>query len=153
MIMKLSGKFISAVLKVIFRHPVMGVTIIPILPDGQIVLVKRRDTGQWSLPGGMVDWGDDVPTTIVRELQEETGLKLVKIGRLVGVYSAVNRDPRLHSIVVSVEIYADGTCHIEDKDEILAIEAFAIKDLPLGKLSHDHDAQLLNYLQGITTVA
>lgn len=147
------GKFISSVLKVIFRHPVMGVTMIPLLPDGQIVLVKRRDTGKWSLPGGMVDWGDDVPTTIVRELQEETGLKLVKIGRLVGVYSAPDRDPRLHSITVSVEVYVQGNFNIEDTSEIWAIQAFFPPSLPLGNLSHDHDAQLLDYLQGITTVA
>jgi 8-oxo-dGTP diphosphatase len=147
------GKFISAVLKVIFRHPVMGVTTIPLLPDGKIVLVKRRDTGKWSLPGGMVDWGDDVSTTIVRELKEETGLKVDQIGRLVGVYSSVNRDPRLHSIVVSVEVYAEGTFNIEDRDEILEVEGFAIKDLPWGDFSHDHDLQLQDYLQGITKIS
>jgi ADP-ribose pyrophosphatase YjhB (NUDIX family) len=146
-------RFISAVLKVIFHHPVMGVTIIPILPDDQIVLVKRRDTGKWSLPGGMVDWGNDVPITIKRELKEETGLKLVKMGRLVGVYSSPHRDPRLHSIIVSVEIHVRGNFKIEDTREILEIKAFSKNSLPLGNLSHDHDRQLQDYLQGITTIA
>jgi ADP-ribose pyrophosphatase YjhB (NUDIX family) len=131
----------------------MGVTIVPLLPDGQIVLVKRRDTGKWSLPGGMVDWGNDVPTTIKKELQEETGLELVKIGRLIGVYSAPERDPRLHSITVSVEVYTEGKFNIKDTEEILAVQGFTENNLPLGNLSHDHDRQLQDYLQGITTIS
>ncbi len=83
----------QTILGIIFRHPITGTSIIPILPDGRIVLIRRRDNGLWSLPGGMVDWGEDVPTTIQRELMEETGLELVKIRRLVGVYSAPDRDP------------------------------------------------------------
>ncbi len=30
-------RFISTVIGIIFRHPVTGTTIIPILPDGRIV--------------------------------------------------------------------------------------------------------------------
>ena len=66
-------RFVQTVLGIIFRHPVTGTSIIPILPDGRIVLVKRRDNGKWGLPGGMVDWGQDIPTTVRRELAEETG--------------------------------------------------------------------------------
>jgi 8-oxo-dGTP pyrophosphatase MutT (NUDIX family) len=57
-------------------HPCTS--IIPILPDGRIVLIRRRDNGRWALPGGIVDWGEDIPTTVRRELAEETGLELVK---------------------------------------------------------------------------
>ncbi|MEO0358010.1 MAG: NUDIX hydrolase, partial [Pseudomonadota bacterium] len=35
---------------IIFRHPVPGTSIIPILPNGQIVLIRRRDNGHWALP-------------------------------------------------------------------------------------------------------
>lgn len=33
--------------------------------------VKRRDNGEWALPGGMVDPGEKVSATAVREFQEE----------------------------------------------------------------------------------
>ncbi|NEO28218.1 MAG: NUDIX hydrolase, partial [Kamptonema sp. SIO4C4] len=98
--MRQIGRFIFTVIGVIFRHPVTGVTVIPILPDGRIVLVRRQDTGKWGLPGGLVDWGQDIPTTAKRELAEETGLELLEIERLVGVYSSCDRDPRLHSISI-----------------------------------------------------
>ena len=145
--------FGQAVLGILFRHPVMGTSIIPILPDGRIVLVKRRDNGLWGLPGGMVDWGEDIPTTVDRELAEETGLEVTKICRLVGVYSSPDRDPRVHSICVVVEVEAKGTMQISDPMEVLAVQAFSRDEVPLGGLSHDHDRQLQDYLNGQTTLA
>ena len=146
-------QFAQTVLGIIFRHPVTGTTIIPILPDGRIVLIRRRDTGQWGLPGGIVNWGEDIPTTIERELEEETGLNVVKILRLVGVYSAPDRDPRLHSISVLVEAEVQGTMSVQDTLEISEVQAFPITSLPKGQLSHDHDRQLQDYLDGLTTLA
>lgn len=146
-------QFFQTVLGILFRHPVTGVTMIPILPDGRIVLIRRRDTGQWGLPGGIVNWGEDIPTTVERELEEETGLNLVKIHRLVGVYSAPDRDPRLHSISVLVEASVQGNMGAQDTLEVSEVEAFAIPSLPKGDLSHDHDRQLQDYLSGVTTIA
>lgn len=146
-------QFISGVLKIIFRHPVLGVTLVPILPDGKIVFVYRRDTQQWSLPGGMVDWGENIPNTIKRELKEETGLNLVKMGRLVGVYSCPDRDPRLHSISILIETEVAGEIIIKDTFEILEVKAFNPQDIPVGNLAHDHDRQITDYLEGKTTIA
>lgn len=146
-------RFGQAVLGIIFRHPITGTSIIPILPDGRIVLIRRRDDGCWALPGGMVDWGEDIPTTVQRELMEETGLELVKIRRLVGVYSAPDRDPRIHSICVVVEADVQGIMEIQDTLEAMEIQAFSLNSLPPGQMSHDHTQQLQDYLQGSTTLA
>lgn len=146
-------QFGQTVLGILFRHPITGATIVPLLPDGRIVLIRRRDTGQWSLPGGIVNWGEDIPTTIARELTEETGLELVKICRLVGVYSAPDRDPRVHSISVLVEAQVQGTMQAQDTLEVSEVQAFSLNSLPKGTLSHDHDRQLQDYLDGLTTVA
>lgn len=146
-------QFFQTVLGIIFRHPVTGTTMIPILPDGRIVLIRRHDTGKWSLPGGIVNWGEDIPTTIERELEEETGLNVVKIRRLVGVYSAPDRDPRIHSISILIEVEVQGTMKPKDTLEVSEVEAFAIGSLPKGDLSHDHDRQLQDYLNGISAIA
>ncbi|MBC6419537.1 MAG: NUDIX hydrolase [Prochloron sp. SP5CPC1] len=148
-------------LGVIFRYPVVGATIIAILPDGKIVLVKRPKKSdqkeEWGLPGGMVDWGEDIPATVSRELKEETGLNLVKIKRIVGVYSEAFRDPRVHSIAVSVEVEAEGTFQVEDTLEIEEARAFTVQELRprLNNmvLIHDHRRQLQDYFQGLTTIA
>ncbi|MDJ0572666.1 MAG: NUDIX hydrolase [Pleurocapsa sp. MO_192.B19] len=146
-------RFISTVIGIIFRHPVTGTTIIPILPDGRIVLIQRSDSGKWGLPGGMIDWGEDIPHAASRELKEETGLKLTKIRRLRGVYSDPERDPRIHSISILLEVEAEGELKVADKLEVLEVKAFSKDELPLGDLSHDHDRQLQDYFNDAITVA
>ncbi len=143
----------QTVLGIIFRHPITGTSIIPILPDGRIVLIRRRDDGCWALPGGMVDWGEDIPNTVRRELMEETGLELVEIKRLVGVYSAPDRDPRIHSICVAVEAQVQGTMAVQDTLEVMEIQAFFANSLPPEQMSHDHSRQLRDYLNGLTILA
>ncbi|WP_235109207.1 NUDIX hydrolase [Acaryochloris sp. 'Moss Beach'] len=120
----------------------------PILEDGQIVLVKRRDNGQWSLPGGMVDWGENIQQSIKRELHEETGLLLTKMGRFVGVYSAPDRDPRLHSICLAFEIKVEGQLQVNDINEISEVKSFSLDEALSMSLSHDHNQQLQDYFQG-----
>lgn len=145
--------FAQTVLGILFRHPVIGTSIIPILPDGRLVLIQRRDNGKWGLPGGMVNWGEDIKTTVERELEEETGLEITRIRRLVGVYSAPERDGRVHSICVVVEVEADGQMQIKDPMEVLDVRAFLPAAVPIGTLSHDHDRQLQDYFNGLTTLA
>jgi ADP-ribose pyrophosphatase/8-oxo-dGTP diphosphatase len=101
----------------------------------------------------MVDWGEDIPTTVRRELLEETGLELTKIRRLVGVYSSPDRDPRIHSICVVVEAEVEGKMDIQDTLEVMEIKAFTPNSLPQGPMSHDHTRQLQDYLNGLTTLA
>lgn len=112
-------------------------------------MIRRRDTGRWALPGGMVDWREDIPNTVRRELAEETGLNLVKIRGLVGVYSSPDRDPRVHSICVVVAADVRGEFNIQDKLEISEVRAFSLDKLPKpDELSYDNGQQLKNYLEG-----
>lgn len=146
-------RFAKTVLGIILRHPLPGVTIIPVATDGSIVLVRRRDTGTWSLPGGLVDWGEDLTTTATRELKEETGLDLVQIRRLVGVYSSLNRDPRMHSIAILVEAEVKGDLQVQDNAEITEVAYFTPNSIPIESLSHDHTEQIRDYFQGLTRLA
>lgn len=143
----------SAILGLLFRRPLVGTSVIPVTADGQIVLVKRKDNGLWSLPGGLVDWGEDLSQAIARELKEETGLQVCEMGRLVGVYSSPQRDPRIHSVCIAVEVRVIGTLAVEDFLEIEAVRAFAKTDIPMDALAHDHCQQLKDYFSGATTLA
>ncbi|HEY9828168.1 MAG TPA: NUDIX hydrolase [Stenomitos sp.] len=144
---------VQTILKLIFRHPICGVVIIPVLEDGRIVLVRRRDNDCWGLPGGMVDWGEDILTSLHRELKEETGLQVQRVGRMVGVYSSPQRDPRVHSICVTVEVNVSGQFCIEDHREISEVQAFMPSHIPYDALAHDHSQQLTDYWRGSTVLA
>jgi 8-oxo-dGTP diphosphatase len=146
-------RYTQAALGIILRHPLVGTSIIPVLPDGRIVLIQRRDNGKWSLPGGMVDWGEDLPTCIRRELLEETGLTLTTITRLVGIYSEPDRDPRFHCLCVVAAAEVTGEFAIQDELEVMDVKAFAIAEIPYGQLSHDNDRQFQDYLSGSTVLS
>lgn len=146
-------KLFQAVLGLVFRHPITGTSIIPVLPDGRIVLIQRRDNGKWALPGGMVEWGETIESTIQRELAEETGLRLLKVRRLVGVYSAPDRDHRFHSICVAIAVDVTGDTSIDDYLEIKDVKAFEQSNLPFGHLTADNDRHLHDYFNNATTLA
>jgi 8-oxo-dGTP diphosphatase len=151
--MKRVWHFLKNAMGVVFRHPVTGTSIIAKLPDGRIAMLRRRDNGLWSLPGGIVDWGEDIPTVVSRELREETGLEVTKISRLVGVYSDFHRDPRMHCICIAVEVEATGVMRVGDPLEVMEVQGFYPGAFPVGHLAHDHDQQLRDYFAGLTTLA
>lgn len=53
-----------------------GSSIIVRNEKGEILLQQRSDNGRWGLPGGCQDLGENLRTTAVRELFEETGIKV-----------------------------------------------------------------------------
>lgn len=54
--------------------------------NGRILLQKRTDFSFWGLPGGVMEWGEDIESCTRRELLEETGLTAGPL-HLVGVYT------------------------------------------------------------------
>jgi ADP-ribose pyrophosphatase YjhB (NUDIX family) len=52
---------------------------------GEALLVRRQDTGSWALPGGVVEEGELPTGAAQREIEEETGLKVLPV-RLVGLF-------------------------------------------------------------------
>lgn len=67
------------------RYPGVGVAVIVRDVAGRVLLGRRaggRRAGQWCIPCGRLEWGEDVREAAVREFREETGLGVV----LDGVY-------------------------------------------------------------------
>lgn len=53
--------------------------------EGRLLLVRQRDGGVWSTPGGSVEPGESPADAVVRETWEEAGLWVEPV-RLVGVF-------------------------------------------------------------------
>jgi 8-oxo-dGTP diphosphatase len=77
------------------KKPVVGVGAV-ILDGDKILLEKRKNApskGKWSVPGGLVELGEDVEQAVIREVKEETGLDVYE-PRLVDVVNYVSLGER-----------------------------------------------------------
>jgi 8-oxo-dGTP diphosphatase len=85
------------------KTPLLTVDCVVVDGDRRVLFIKRGRPpfqGAYALPGGFVDIGETVEDACRRELLEETGVKLRAL-KLIGVYSAPDRDPRSHTVSVA----------------------------------------------------
>ncbi len=68
---------------------------------GEEVLLIRRGRpprlGEWSIPGGKVEWGESLAEAALRELREETGVE-AELAGLVEVYEII--EPDFHYVLI-----------------------------------------------------
>jgi len=115
----------------LLRRPVVGIAAAARTADGRWLLVRRGDTGDWALPGGTLEWGETLRHSIEREILEETGARVERLGSLSGVYSAPNRDPRFHAVTVVVHARVSEPLRPpENALEIRDVRLFADDALP-----------------------
>ena len=80
------------------RNPLPTADAIIAGHDGRVVLILRKNEPHgWAIPGGFVDWGEEIGKACRREAQEETGLSVDLVAQLF-TYSDPRRDPRKHTI-------------------------------------------------------
>lgn len=92
-------------------HPAAAVALIS--EDKKLLVLKRADSGNWTMPGGTMEFGESLKDCAIREVFEETGLN-VEIRDIIGIYT----DPQ---IVVE---YSDG----EVRQEFSALYYGIVKD-------------------------
>ena len=87
-----------------FPRPAVTVDIVLFhrLQRLEVLLIKRRKEpfkDRWAFPGGFVDENESLENAAARELQEETGLKGIKLEQ-IGAFGDPGRDPRGHTVSV-----------------------------------------------------
>jgi len=116
-----------------------------IMVDDRVVLIKRANEpykGSWVLPGGKVGVGETMEEAVRREVMEETGIGVRVLG-LVGVYDAIDRDPRGRSISLCYRCEADGlkAQKTSEAEEVRLFDPSRVQDL-----GFDHSQMLKDAL-------
>jgi len=104
----------------------------------KVLLVQRGNEpfkGQWALPGGFMNMDETTEQCAVRELEEETGLKVKEVHQ-IGAYSKFNRDPRGRTITVAYLAIIDELVAVKGQDDAAKAEWFPLSALP--PLAFDH---------------
>lgn len=89
--------------------------------QGRVLLCHRCDMDAWNLPGGGLEPGELPDEAVIREVMEETGLKVV-VERLVGVYGKPGRSDLVFSFVCRVVGGSLSTSAESDENRYYAIE-------------------------------
>lgn len=104
----------------------------------EVLLIRRKAEpfqGKWALPGGFVEEGEALEAAAARELEEETGLKRLKLTQ-VGAFGDPKRDPRGHTVSVAFTATARPNQRAKGSDDAAEADWFALESLP--KLAFDH---------------
>ena len=127
-----------------YPHPAVTTDCVVFGVDGKelrILLIERGNEpykGCWAFPGGFLNMDENAEQGALRELEEETGLKLNSVKEF-GTFSDVNRDPRERVISIAFYALAEKT-DVQGGDDAAKAQWFALDELP--PLAFDHDLML-----------
>jgi 8-oxo-dGTP diphosphatase len=109
----------------------------------QVLLIQRKNPpfqGKWALPGGFVENDEDLEDAAIRELLEETGIKLKSMIQ-VYAFGKPDRDPRQRVVTIAYLAVLKDRPKIKGASDANQAEWFDVDQLP--ELAFDH-AEIIN---------
>ncbi|MFI5316258.1 MAG: NUDIX domain-containing protein [Myxococcota bacterium] len=102
--------------------------------SGAVLLVKQADTGEWAAPGGAIEPDEEPHDAVVREVFEETGLRVEPIA-LRGVFGGPDLRVRYPNGDETAYVTAIFECAVRggalraDRDEVLEARFVAAREV------------------------
>jgi len=129
-----------------YRNPAPACGVL-LLRQGAILLARRaheprRDA--WGIPAGFMEYGEHPEITAVREVLEETGLR-VKLTGLFGVYAGRD-DPRTRAVLILYRGRKVGG-KLQAGDDASEVEFFPLTKLPRPLAFRAHREALRDLLR------
>ena len=109
------------------------------MAEPKVLLIERGDDpfkGCWAFPGGFMNMDETTEQCAIRELEEETGMKVSEVHQ-IGAYSKMDRDPRGRTVTVAYLAIVDAPMAVKGQDDAAKAQWFPLLALP--ELAFDHD--------------
>ena len=123
-----------------YERPMLTADCAVVNSRGELLLVRRGGEpfkGCWALPGGFMEMDETIEHCAVRELEEETGIRVTEGDlRLIGVYSAPGRDPRGRTVTAAYAVTV-GDCPAKAGDDAAEVRWWPLAELP--PMAFDHN--------------
>jgi 8-oxo-dGTP diphosphatase len=106
--------------------------------DSAILLIRRAHppfVGNWALPGGFVNEGENPLAAASRELEEEAGLQGLALGQ-IGAFAMPGRDPRGWVVSIAYVARVRTSVALVAGDDAAAARWWPVDNLP--SLAFDH---------------
>jgi ADP-ribose pyrophosphatase YjhB (NUDIX family) len=120
------------------KHPLVGVGGV-VIHRNRVLLIRRASEplkGEWSIPGGLVELGEDLAAGVRRELQEETGLE-VEPREVIAAFDRIFREGKrvkYHYVILDYVCRLKGG-RLRPASDVLDARWVRREDLPLYRLT------------------
>lgn len=110
----------------------VGVGVI-VIKDGKVLLGKRKNShgeGTWSLPGGHLEFNENIEDCAAREVREETGISIKNIRRGAFTNDFFEREGKHYVTLFMVSEFDSGEVKVMEPDKCENWMWFEWDDLP-----------------------
>lgn len=134
------------------NFPKIGIGVLIVNEEGKYLLGLRQGShgaGEWSFPGGHLDWGETMTESAKREIREETGLEVdeFELISIADELKYINTDNKHYVNIGFKGKYKGGEPRIMEPERWLEWRWFAPENLP-ENLFEGVRLILNNYRQG-----
>lgn len=125
--------------------PHLQVTAAVIQKNEKFLLAKRPPEGllggMWEFPGGKQEPRETLPQTLIREIQEELGVKII-VGNLIGEYLHAYTHYKISLFAFSCQLVTDQL-QLNFHTDIAWVPLSDLKNYPMGKLDRLISSRLI----------
>ena len=123
-----------------------------VIRKGDLVLITQRPLGGllgglWEFPGGKMQPGEQLSTSLQREIQEELGVETV-VGRPMGVYNHAYTHFRITLHAFACELQNSAEPRALQANDLQWVEVSRLSEYPMGKIDRRIAITILNEENG-----